>query len=219
MVAYLSLGLNCQPVMSAIETGLVPNREGGRHTAVFDLCWTTSEALCHFIHTEFVDFFDDIELIGNPEGRFQTPTGQLLYSFVSNEAYGDLIVNSRYGMIFNHESPGHPFLSGTEGWDSPHRFCQHDFQEFRERYERRIATFLATIQSCIEKDRELVFLLMANAGDVAKVTAALAAKYPTLRFRILHSEFPAIDKVIHADLQDYFHGSADQAAGGCTARE
>ena len=212
MVAYLSLGLNCQPIMSAIKDRLVPDREGGRLTSVFDLCWTTSEALCHFIETEFTDFFDDIALIGNPRRDFRTPTGELLYSFVLNAAYGDLIVNAKYGMIFNHESPGHPTLANTENWGSPQRFCRNNFHEFRARYARRIETFLSTIDSCIKNDAELIFLLIANSEDREIIANSLARKYPELKFRIQFSEFLDIDKIIYSDIRDYFFGSPSEAS-------
>jgi hypothetical protein len=205
MVAYLSLGLNCQPIISAIESHLVPDREGGRLTSVFDLCWTTSDALCHFIKTEFTDFFNDILLINNPKGSFHTPSGELLYSFVSSSAYGDLIVNTKHGMIFNHESPGHPFLASAEGWESPQRFCKNNFHELRERYSRRISTFLSTIKECINSDTELILLLISHADDREKITNSFANKYPKLRFQIKFYDFLDIDKVIYSDIHKYFH--------------
>ena len=206
MVAYLSLGLNCQPIMSAIENKLVLDRAGGRRTSVFDLCWTTSEALCHFIETGFADFFDDIALIGNPNGQFRTPTGELLYSFVANARYGDLIVNTKYGMIFNHESPGHPFLANTEGWESPERFCHDDFYEFRERYRRRIETFLSTIALCLDDNEELVFLIIANPEDREVIEASISRTYPQLLFRIDFFDFNETDKIIYSDIHAHFFG-------------
>ncbi len=160
------------------------------------------------IETEFADFFDDISLIGNPGGNFHTPTGELLYSFVANAVYGDLIVNAKYGMIFNHESPGHPFLASTESWGSPQRFCRNDFHEFRERYGRRIETFLSTIKHCIENDVELVFLLISNADDKEIIANSFTQKYPELNFRIQFSEFLDIDKVIYSDIREYFFGTS-----------
>ncbi len=207
MVAYLSLGLNCQPIMSAIENRLVPDRAGGRRTSVFDLCWTPLEALCHFIEGEFVGFFDDLALIPNPRADFHTPTGELLYSFVADAVYGDLIVNAKYGMIFNHESPGHPFLADSESWGSPDRFCRDDFEQFRERYFRRIEAFLSTIYGCIGSGEELVFLLKASPEDWGTIEAAIARTYPDLRFRVDASEFLEIDKLIYSDIRRHFFGS------------
>ncbi|CAN7610663.1 DUF1796 family putative cysteine peptidase [Pararhizobium sp. LjRoot235] len=211
MVTYLSLGLNCQPIMHAIENRLVPDRAGGRLTSVFDLCLTTTEALCHFIQTEFTDFFNDISLISNPKGDFNSPTGELLYSFVGDASYGDLIVNTKHGMIFNHESPGHPFLATTESWGSQIRFCQNDFHEFRERYARRIEAFLSTIKHSIANNREIVFLMRVNPDDGRVVANAIKAKFPELKFKIKVSEFLDIDRIVNSDMQNFFYGSSRPA--------
>ncbi|ESQ80725.1 hypothetical protein AEAC466_21595 [Asticcacaulis sp. AC466] len=204
MAEYLSVGLNCQPIMAAIEAKLLPDRAAGRLTSVFDLCWTTREALCHFIETGFDDFFDDIDLIENPKGQFNTPTGELLYSFVSDKPYGDLIVNKRYGMIFNHESPGHPFLAVSEGWESPNRFSEKNFFHFRERYSRRVDVFLSTIQRSLRDNVEITFLMKAGPDDAPHLGQVISQTFPELRFKLSTTEFLDIDLLIYDDIRSYF---------------
>jgi len=213
VVAYLSLGLNCQPIMHAVENNLVPDRANGRLTSVFDLCLTTRQALCHFIQTDFADFFDDIALIENPKGSFSSPTGELIYSFVADASYGDLIVNVKHGMIFNHESPGHPFLPSTESWSTPTRFCQNAFREFRERYARRIANFLAEIADSIACEREVVFLMRANLENGDQVADAIKTRFPKLKFKIKILEFLEIDRMVNLEMQEFFHGSVGEGRG------
>ena len=70
-----------------------------------------------------------------------------------------MLINKKYKLCFNHESPGHPFLPETEKWSSDKMFTENNFKLFNERYKKRINNFNYYIKNAIENNQLIIFLL------------------------------------------------------------
>ena len=58
---------------------------------------------------------------------------------VEGKLESNLIVNTFYNFIFNHESPGHTFLAEKEKWPGGKwHFVRNNFEAFRKQYLARI---------------------------------------------------------------------------------
>tara|TARA_B100001105_G_C22329848_1_gene416442 strand:- start:5 stop:679 length:675 start_codon:yes stop_codon:yes gene_type:complete len=180
MITYISLGQNCKPVENAIKNRNMKTKREGRKTCVFDLMITSYTALLELIESNFDNFFDNIKLIKNPKNiKFKTNDNSLIYSTNANKPYGKIITNDKLGIIFNHESPGHPSLHHMEKWDNKNMYVENNFSKFKIRYSNRINAF----QNYIKNSDEVIFLIYTIYFP-RKLDAIIKKTYPKLKYKI-----------------------------------
>lgn len=181
----ISLGLNCAGIEHYVRNNLEKNKLNGRKTLPFDLCMTTYSGLIYSIKTNFINI-TNVELINNLYNeKYKFPNNALFYSPAAGKPYNDnLIVNKNYGMYFNHESPGHPFLYQTEKWESKDKYTKNNFELFNKRYSDRVKNFNEKINYCIDNNITLIFLLNSNFTPI-KLKRTIQEKYKNLKFKIL----------------------------------
>lgn len=190
-VEFLSLGQNCASASNFVNSKLMKNKKGGRKSGVFDLMVTSYYGLCNLIEDGFSHFFDNIEIIDNIENK-KYKHNCLFYSNAAKAKYNDkLIVNKKYGLFFNHESEGHPFLSKQEKWERPDFFTMNNLREFKNRYQKRIVSFLDTIEYCIQQQKTLIFILNTYTTPI-KLNNIIKNKYPNLKYKILCNKMDTI---------------------------
>jgi hypothetical protein len=92
-----------------------------------------------------------------------------------------LIVNTKYGFVFNHESPVHADLHIAENWaKGACHFTMDNFKEFIIRYENRAKNFREYMSSGLK----ITFVVAKIDGDVSELFGVLREKYPELKFKI-----------------------------------
>jgi len=179
---FISLGFNCEPVSYLVQKKYVCTKAEGRNTLPFDLQLTSYTGLCLAIQEDFKHWFDLIT-IDNPTGK-QYTNGALMWCNYLNVPYHDgIIYNPQYGIVFNHESPGHPDLHRTEKWSSRQHFVVSNYELLKERYIARISHFRTTIETAIMTDSEVVFFLNTDVTPITLVKV-IKTRYPELRFSI-----------------------------------
>ena len=197
-ITYISLGQNCEPVEKAIRNRTMKSKKQGRKTCVFDLMVTSYNALLKLIESNFTIFFDDVKLIENPKNiKFKTKDNSLSYSTVYKKPYGRIITNNKLGIIFNHESPGHPSLHHTEKWDNQNMYVENNFNKFKIRYSNRINAF----QNYIKDSDEVIFLIYTIYFP-RKLDTIIKKTYPNLKYKIhvYYSNKSMINDIYNMDL-------------------
>lgn len=127
----ISLGWNCGAATRGVELGIRKTKERGYKTCPFDIMNSNLPGIIKCLEEDFAHFLDSdyLKLVDIPVTE-------------KYHAGDTLIVNTRYGFIFNHESPGHANLYLTEEWrGGKYHFVKDDFLEFKKRYSSRIANF------------------------------------------------------------------------------
>lgn len=178
--SFISLGLNCEPVSNLVQRKLVPTKAEGRQTMPFDLQLTTYTGLCLAVLEDFKNWFQ-LTTINNPKGE-QYTNGTLMWCDYLNVPYHNgVIYNPMYGIVFNHESPGHPDLHKTEKWSSRHQYVADNYKLFKERYAARIDHFRTTIEAATKNNVEIVFYLNTDVTPIILVRI-FKIRYPKLKF-------------------------------------
>ena len=165
------------------------------------------EGICNLIENDFKSFFD-IELIENPNNN-NYPQNKLFFSNVANKNYNNnMLINKKYKLCFNHESPGHPFLYKTEKWSSKEMFTENNFKLFKERYNNRINNFNNYIKDSIKNNKLIVFLLNTFNTPI-KLKNILIKKYPLLKFKIVTNLIDDYNKKFFIDFQNFLSNKND----------
>lgn len=182
---YISLGHNCASVAHYVKNNLMKSKIDGRKTGPFDLMISTYSGVCNLLENNFEDFLN-VESIDNiTNKKYDNPANKLFYSNAAKGPYNNgMICNKRYGLLFNHESPGHPFLAKMEKWSSVDKFTENNFEEFKIRFRNRIDNFNYYIANALEKNLPIVFLLNTYVTPI-RLCDIIKSKYPTLKFKIL----------------------------------
>lgn len=146
----ISLGWNCYSASRGVDLGYRNKKSMGYKTCPFDEMNTNYDGLVLCLRENFQYFCDP-----NYLKLQQFPSTCKYYS---NET---LIVNTRYGFIFNHESPGHANLFQTQAWSGGiNHYVDNNYEKFIERYERRIRNFYDYVRS-----GEVVIFLITSPDD------------------------------------------------------
>jgi hypothetical protein len=159
MMHVISVGWNCDPAIISVNLGLRPDRSDGYKTGPFDLMMSTHDGVVDCIANRFEGFIEETE--------------------VSERG----LINRKYGLIFNHESPYQygSALSQKESWSSPEFYTENDMFRFREKYTRRIQSFNDKLSS-----GEPVILIHQGFGKLSvRLDEALQSTYPDLRYEII----------------------------------
>jgi hypothetical protein len=172
----ISLGWSCSSASKGVELGIRSTKANGYKTCPFDAMNTNHIGLLACLKEDFRYFCD--------------PAYLKLYTFSDSDKYypGEtLIVNTRYGFIFNHESPGHASLYKTQAWPGGiNHFVDNNFEEFIKRYQRRIQNFRAYVRS----SRCITFLITcpeSQTADLRHVLNSMCA-HTFVRFDVKEEE-------------------------------
>ena len=168
----ISLGFNCDSAAYGVSTGIRTTKMNGYKTCPFDKMLSNFGGIVQCIEDDFKYFFDEKYL--TIEYPHTNPPNLLRYN---------LIRNTKYNFIFNHESPGHADLYSIEQW--PHgknHFVIHDFQHFKDRYKARIDNFRHYLQ---DPNHHITFILSTwnkTDADMEPLKNALKLHYPHLSY-------------------------------------
>ncbi len=173
----ISLGKNCDSAEYGVNNGVRLRNENGYNTCPFDLCVTHLKGVVECLK-------DDFKYFCNPEHL-----AVINYSIddlkVANSRIGEeLIKNTYYNFIFNHESPGHTTFYTTQNWlGGKYHFVNNNFKLFIERYERRINNFRIYLKT---PNAIISFILKKELNDeLDELNAVLSEKYPELNYKII----------------------------------
>ena len=167
----ISLGYNCRSASTGVDKGWRTEKSHGYKTCPFDLCISPFEGMVECIREDFKDFV-------NPEYlRLQTVPAEVLKSATPEE----LVYNTKYNLVFLHESPGHANLHQTEKWpNGPYHWVNDNWRAFCERYARRIENF----RSYLRSETPIRFILSSPHPDLESLLTAIRISYPTLVYEI-----------------------------------
>ena len=169
----ISLGWNCYPAGWGVQNNIRQTRAQGYTTCPFDECISNYAGVVNCIEEEFEHFTDlkYIELLPAP------------INVGSRIRQGDVLVyNTRYNMIFNHESPGHANLHAIQRWaGGVNHYTDNNFTLFCERYNRRINNFKSYINN-----NDVNFIIHRLRSNMVELCSVLNDVYPNLRYSITH---------------------------------
>lgn len=172
----ISLGWRCETAQLGVLLGKRGTRSDGYLTCPFDLLNTNYVGVCKAIDDDF-KYFTDLKYLKLVEGYFCSEHFDI-YSEPKKETQ---IVNTYYGFVFNHESPGHGNLYINENWqDGINHFTNNNFKKFIERYDCRINNF----RKYIKESSKINFLLMRYNSIPSELCDIIGRKYPKLDFEI-----------------------------------
>jgi hypothetical protein len=204
-VNYISLGLNCLPRTHYTTAKIMNSKKDGYKSCPFDLMISSYEGICRLIENDFKDFYH-LELINNPV-NCSYPKNKLFHSNSFGNNYDDgMIVNKKYNLCFNHESPGNIFLQKTEKWTSHIMFVKNTCEIFKERYTNRINNFNEYIQNAITNQSTIIFLLNTFNTPI-KLKYILIKKYPSLKFKIITNLMDEHNKKFFMDFQNFINNN------------
>ena len=180
----ISLGWNCHSAEYGVKVGLRKRKHEGYNTCPFDLCISSYEGVIKCIEEDFKDFT-------NPEYLCLIPSPISTGGIVKGER---LLTNTKYNIIFNHESPEHNSIFKNEKWENgPEHFILNNFEKFKERYDRRIMNFRKYVH---DSSLHIVFLVTKIGEDTSELEYTIKKSLPNLSFQILHIAPPCPKSLI-----------------------
>jgi len=178
----ISLGWNCGAATKGVEMGIRKKREDGYKTCPFDIMNSNLPGIIKCLEEDFAHFLDSdyLKLVDIPVTE-------------KYHAGDTLILNTRYGFIFNHESPGHANLYITEKWEGgKEHFVKDDFLEFKKRYSSRIQNFRAYMKS----GNTIRFLMNYPHTEYGGIADCIKKVYPTVSFSFYNTNEGGTDAEI-----------------------
>lgn len=171
----ISLGWDCGPSGHAIKNGLKPTKAGGYKTCPFDKMVTNYKGLIECITDDFKYFCDPSYL--------KVVTILDKYNYINFPLNSNILVNTKYNFIMNHESSGHGTLWQIENWPKGQFHYEMDnFNEFIKRYETRIENF----KYYINNGYEITFCLSKVNNTIESnidLETIIKTKYPNLKYK------------------------------------
>lgn len=172
----ISLGWNCYSAAIGVSTGLRKTKQNGYKTCPFDEMITNYKGIVECIKDDF-EFLCDIKYLKLTKVREE-----------------NMIYNTKYNFIFNHESPGHANLFISQKWAKGiNHYIMNDYEEFINRYKRRIQN----IKDLLNSKNNITFILTrpnTKLCDISELSEVIINKYPFLNFKFL---FLDSDKYIY----------------------
>lgn len=173
----ISLGWRCETAQLGVNLGLRSLKLDGYKTCPFDLQNSNYIGVCECIKNDF-KYLIDPNYLTLKEGTF---CSELFKMNNGIKIFEKQIVNTYYGFIYNHESPGHGNLYINERWpDGINHFVNNNFEKFIERYKTRIDNFKFYLNTC----DKIMFLLMRYNSIPYELCNIISEKYPNLDFEI-----------------------------------
>jgi len=166
----ISLGWNCYPASFGVQCGFRGTKANGYKTCVFDECVSNYKGIVECIKDDFKYFLDSdyLKLVEAPFSTGGIVQGEIL------------LYNTKYNLIFNHESPGHADLYITQAWPGGiNHYLDNDFYYFKQRYSRRIDNFRKYI-----KENKINFLINRFQENVSELNDAIKSTYGDIQFSV-----------------------------------
>ena len=164
----ISLGWNCASAIYGVENNIRDTKQNGYLTCPFDEMLKSLSGLMKCINEDFKYFHDENHLI------------------ISNHSGENLIYNTRYNFMFNHESPGHANLYITQNWPGGiNHYIDNNYEKFKERYAKRINNFFNYIN---DPNNHIIFIINGYnpmSKNIFKLRELLNTKYPHLSYELL----------------------------------
>lgn len=183
----ISLGHNCRSAVMGVGEGRRDTKANGYMTCPFDEMNCSYERMVKCIKDDFKYFTDPfyLQLVTHPFSCTYYPGETLLY-------------NTRYGFIFNHESPGHADLYLTQAWPGGKtHYIDNSFERFRERYDRRIEQF----RTYCSRGGVVTLLISSMPRVFDDLLKVLTTRYPMTEFNIHRYDIDNLDAwAYHMDL-------------------
>lgn len=174
----ISLGWRCESAQIGVALGLRSTKSEGYNTCPFDLHNSNYPGVIECIKDDF-KYLTDPKYLEVREGTFCSEHFAMHKSPVKEYQ----IVNTYYGFLYNHESPGHGNLYLTENWSGGiNHFVDNNFEKFIERYDARIKNF----RNYLASGDKINFILMRYNSIPNELCKVVEEKYPNLDFE-LHS--------------------------------
>jgi hypothetical protein len=166
MSISISLGNVCNSAIWSVTNNYRPTKKDGYKTCVFDLMVSNYKGIVKCILENFKYFT-------NPN-----------FLIMDND---NLIKNTYYNFIFNHESPYHADLYIKQNWiEGTNHFINNNYFHFIERYNNRIDNFKNYLNSDMCITFIIEFYYDTNPNDNCKeLRDALQLKYPNLKYEII----------------------------------
>jgi disulfide oxidoreductase YuzD len=173
----ISLGWGCYSAIYGKNTNIRSSKKDGYLTCPFDIMVSNYEGIIDCINDNFDKLCDEkylkVEKISD---------SLILYN--KNELIGEnMIINTKYNFIFNHESPGHANLYIKEKWSKGiNHYILNNFEEFKIRYNKRIEN----IKYYLNSDNFITFIInrpyTTNISDIQILDDTIKKKYPNLQY-------------------------------------
>jgi hypothetical protein len=172
----VSLGWRCETAQVGVALGLRSTRAEGYNTCPFDLHNSNYLGVVKCIKDGF-KYLTDPAYLEIREGTFCSEH----FEMFSEPKVERQIVNTCYGFVYNHESPGHANLYLSENWAGGiNHFVDNNFEKFIERYNKRVQNF----RNYMASGDKIHFLLMRYNAVPNELCKALEGAYPNLDFEI-----------------------------------
>lgn len=185
----ISLGWNCHSAITGVYSGLRNTKQNGYKTCPFDEMVSNYQGIIDCLKDDF-EYLCDIkylELIKIPQES----------KWLNTNGDGDIIIyNNKYKFIFNHESPGHSNLFIDQKWPKGiNHYILNDYEEFINRYKRRIQNF----KDLLNSGKNITFILTrpnTELCNIGQLHETIINKYPALNFKFVLLDF---DKYTYYD--------------------
>lgn len=175
----ISLGWDCGPAGYGVSNNLRKTKGHGYMTCPFDLMNTNYNGIVQC-------FKDDFQYLTDPK-YIELKTVQKTCQFLNYKKGDEIIVNTKYNFIFNHESPSHGNLHIHENWaNGTHHFVLDNFKEFIVRYNNRIQNLKNYINSNEYKILFIITKINNNFETCKELDEIIKEKYPNLDYSFVH---------------------------------
>lgn len=174
----ISLGWNCHSAVVGVSTSLRKTKKDGYKTCPFDEMITNYKGIIECIKDDF-KFLCDIKYLK----LIKIPNKS---KYLNTNGDGDnIIYNTKYNFLFNHESPGHSNLFVNQKWTKGiNHYIMNDYEEFINRYKRRIQN----IKNLLNSKNIITFILTrpnTELCDISELSNVITNKYPLLNFKFV----------------------------------
>jgi hypothetical protein len=172
----ISLGWRCESAQIGVTLGLRSTKSNGYNTCPFDLHNSNYPGIIECIKDDF-KYLTDPKYLEVREGTFCSEH----FAMFEKPLVERQIVNTYYGFVYNHESPGHANLYLKEGWEGGiNHFVDNNFKKFIERYNARVENF----RNYLSSGYKINFMMMRYNAVPNELCEVIQEKYPNLDFEI-----------------------------------
>ena len=172
----ISLGWRCESAQIGVALKLRSTKSEGYNTCPFDLHNSNYPGVVECIKDDF-KYLTDPKYLEVREGTFCSEHfGMFAEPLVERQ-----IVNTYYGFVYNHESPGHANLYQSENWEGGiNHFVDNNFEKFIERYNARVENF----RNYLASGDRINFILMRYNAIPNELCRVIEETHPNLDFAI-----------------------------------
>jgi len=174
----ISLGWNCNSAIYGVQNNIRKTKSEGYLTCPFDEMVTNLSGIIKCIDDDFKYFCDETHIT-----IINSTSDSIHLSHIKND---NLIRNTYYNFILNHESPGHGNLYITQKWSGGiNHYIDNNYKEFKKRYLNRINNFKNYLN---DANNHIVFILHGyneTNKNIVRLKEVLNKKYPNLQYEFL----------------------------------